>query len=102
MQLPVDTILGASTLNIGTISGGRAPNVIPDHAQAELFIRLVDSGDATLEAMQQAVNGQGRDATKCLRIPAVQLGSLARIRNHGGLVYHRHSRVRRQPGASRI
>ena len=35
-------MLGASTLNIGTISGGRAPNVIPDRAKAELFIRLVD------------------------------------------------------------
>jgi acetylornithine deacetylase len=46
VRLPVNEILGASTLNIGTISGGRAPNVIPDHAQAELFIRLVDSGDA--------------------------------------------------------
>ena len=42
VPLPVDKILGPSTLNIGTISGGRAPNVIPDHAQAELFIRLVD------------------------------------------------------------
>ncbi len=30
VQLPVDKILGASTLNIGTIAGGRAPNVIPD------------------------------------------------------------------------
>ena len=38
---------GQSTLNIGTISGGRAPNVIPDHAQAELFIRLVDDGEST-------------------------------------------------------
>ncbi len=45
LPLPVDKILGASTLNIGTISGGRAPNVIPDHAQAEIFIRLVDDGD---------------------------------------------------------
>src|SRR5580700_3056426 len=36
LRLPVDDMLGASTLNIGTIAGGRAPNVIPDHAQAEL------------------------------------------------------------------
>ena len=45
MKLPVDPVLGPSTLNIGTIKGGRAPNVIPDEARAELFIRLV--GDST-------------------------------------------------------
>ncbi len=76
VPLPVDAILGASTLNIGTISGGRAPNVIPDHAQAELFIRLVDSGDATLAAMKQAVQGKA-EIREVLTIPAVLLGSLA-------------------------
>jgi acetylornithine deacetylase len=75
VPLPVDKILGASTLNIGTISGGRAPNVIPDHARAELFIRLVDSGDATLRAMQQAASGKA-EIHEALRIPAVLLGSL--------------------------
>src|SRR5258708_2912452 len=29
IKLPVDELLGPSTLNIGTISGGRAPNIIP-------------------------------------------------------------------------
>ena len=75
VPLPVDKVLGASTLNIGTISGGRAPNVIPDHAQAELFIRLVDSGDSTLEAMKRAVNGKAA-IREVLTIPAVLLGSL--------------------------
>ena len=46
IPMPSDAMLGASTLNIGTIQGGRAPNVIPDHARAEVFIRLVDSGDS--------------------------------------------------------
>jgi acetylornithine deacetylase len=75
VRLPVDKILGASTLNIGTISGGRAPNVIPDHAQAELFIRLVDSGDETVAAMKDAVEGKA-DIREVLTIPAVLLGSL--------------------------
>jgi acetylornithine deacetylase len=75
VQLPVDKVLGASTLNIGTISGGRAPNVIADQAKAELFIRLVDSGDATLEAMKQAANGKAQ-IHEVLTIPAVLLGSL--------------------------
>ena len=53
MPLPVDPVLGPSTLNIGTIAGGRAPNVIADNARAEVMIRLVDDGDrirATREA----------------------------------------------------
>ena len=33
IELPVDPALGPSTLNIGTISGGRAPNVMADEAQ---------------------------------------------------------------------
>ena len=36
MPLPEDPVLGKTTLNIGTISGGRAPNIIPDAAKAEL------------------------------------------------------------------
>ncbi|HEX5228949.1 MAG TPA: M20/M25/M40 family metallo-hydrolase [Bryobacteraceae bacterium] len=75
VPLPVDPVLGRSTLNIGTISGGRAPNVIPDRAQAELFIRLVDSGDSTLVAIDRAVNGKV-DIREPLRIPAQLLGSL--------------------------
>jgi acetylornithine deacetylase len=75
VSLPVDKILGASTLNIGTISGGRAPNVIPDHAQAELFIRLVDSGDVTLAAMKQAIDGKA-EIREVLTIPALLLGTL--------------------------
>jgi acetylornithine deacetylase len=75
LRLPVNEILGQSTLNIGTISGGRAPNVIPDHAQAELFIRLVDSGERTLADLKQAVNGKA-EIREVLTIPALLLGSL--------------------------
>jgi acetylornithine deacetylase len=47
IALPVDDVLGPSTLNIGTIRGGRAPNVIPDEARAEIFIRLVCDASST-------------------------------------------------------
>jgi acetylornithine deacetylase len=76
IPLPVDKILGGSTLNIGTLAGGRAPNVIADSAQAEVFIRLVDDGAATLAAVQNAANGKA-DVREVLTIPAVHLGSLA-------------------------
>lgn len=75
IPLPTDKILGPSTLNIGTISGGRAPNVIPDHARAEVFIRLVDGGDATRALVHKAVSGKA-DLHEVLVVPAVLLGSL--------------------------
>ncbi len=75
LPLPTDKILGASTLNIGTISGGRAPNVIPDHASAEVFIRLIDDGAATRAAMKAAVNGTV-ELKEVLVVPALHLGSL--------------------------
>ena len=75
MPLPDDPVLGASTLNIGTIQGGRAPNVIPDHAQAEVFIRLVDDGASTRVAVADAVQGLAH-AREVLCIPAVRLGAL--------------------------
>lgn len=73
--LPVSEILGPSTLNIGLISGGRAPNVIPDSAKAELLIRLVDDGDSTVKAVRDACQGLV-GVTEVLRIPAVLLGSI--------------------------
>jgi acetylornithine deacetylase len=73
--LPVDAVLGASTLNIGSIQGGRAPNVIPDHAKAEIFIRLVDDGDSTRRAVAEAA-AASVEAREVLCIPAVRLGAI--------------------------
>lgn len=44
VALPVDPLFGPSTLNIGRLQGGEAPNVVAPAAHAELLIRLV--GDA--------------------------------------------------------
>src|SRR5215469_13516799 len=41
MPLPSDPEVGPCTLNIGLIDGGRAPNVIPDLAHADLLYRLI-------------------------------------------------------------
>ena len=75
IALPVDETLGPSTLNIGTIAGGRAPNVIPDEARAELLIRLVGDSSSTKRAMLQAARGRV-DVNEVLEIPALRLGSL--------------------------
>ncbi|HEY3938649.1 MAG TPA: M20/M25/M40 family metallo-hydrolase [Bryobacteraceae bacterium] len=75
MALPVNPILGPSTLNIGTIKGGVAPNVIPDEARAEIFIRVV--GEVTeLRESVKAASQPDALANEVLLIPAVHLGSL--------------------------
>ena len=58
IPLPEDSLLGKSTLNIGTISGGRAPNVVADEARAELMFRLVGDAAPVREAIQRAVAGR--------------------------------------------
>ena len=45
MPLPSDPDVGPCTLNVGLIEGGRAPNVIPDYAHADLLYRLVGPTD---------------------------------------------------------
>jgi len=45
MPLPSDPEIGPCTLNIGLIEGGRAPNVIADHAHADLLYRLIGPSD---------------------------------------------------------
>lgn len=75
MPLPVDEVLGPSTLNIGVISGGRAPNVIPDEAHAELFFRIVGDVNGMRHDIQAAAQPD-TDAHEVLLIPALHLGAL--------------------------
>lgn len=75
MPLQTHPILGPSTLNIGLISGGRAPNIVPDQCKAELMIRLVDDGASTRAAAEQTV-GSRAAVNEILRIPALHLGKL--------------------------
>jgi acetylornithine deacetylase len=45
MKLPENPEVGPCTKNVGIIEGGRAPNVIPDLAKAELLYRLAGPSD---------------------------------------------------------
>lgn len=73
-KLPVDEILGETTLNVGTLNGGRAPNVVPDEAHAEILVRLVGSPDPVRSILREAVAGRCEiDDGIC--IPALHLGS---------------------------
>lgn len=57
LPLPVTEDVGPSTLNVGLIEGGRAPNVIADHAEAHVLIRLVNPAAETRAAVLKAVEG---------------------------------------------
>lgn len=70
LPLPFDPVLGDSTLNIGTIQGGVAPNVIPSHARAQILIRTVGPTD-TLRKNILSVAEPGVSIDIALEIPAL-------------------------------
>ena len=67
-------MLGPCTLNVGTISGGRAPNVVADEARAEIMFRTVGDPAPLREAVAAAVVGRAM-AREVLHTPAIQLAS---------------------------
>jgi acetylornithine deacetylase len=75
LHLPEDPVLGKTTLNIGTISGGRAPNIIPDAAKAELAIRLVGDGRIVDRALRAAIGGAA-EMKEILSLPAMHFAAL--------------------------
>jgi len=75
IEMPSDPVLGRSTMNIGTITGGRAPNVIPDEAMASVMFRLVGDPSSLRAAISKAADGLA-EANEILCIPAVRLGTL--------------------------
>ena len=72
MPLPSAPEIGPCTLNIGLIEGGRAPNVIPDYAHADLLYRLVGPSDA-LRRQILATAGDQVKVTFPLEIPFLRL-----------------------------
>jgi acetylornithine deacetylase len=78
LKLPVHDTAGPSTLNIGLIEGGRAPNVIPDHATANLLIRLVGPAENLRREITDAVSGKA-EAKFILEIPFMELGTVPGI-----------------------
>src|ERR1700734_366650 len=71
LSLPSVEGVGPSTLNIGVIEGGRAPNVIADAASAQVLIRLVGPSDETRKALEQAAAGLA-EVEFVLEIPFVR------------------------------
>jgi acetylornithine deacetylase len=75
IELPVQPGIGPTTVNIGLIEGGRAPNVIADHARAQLLYRLVGPSAVLRQQIAQAAAGLAA-VEFSLEIPFVRLRSL--------------------------
>ncbi|HTA25738.1 MAG TPA: M20/M25/M40 family metallo-hydrolase [Terriglobales bacterium] len=75
IKLPSVEGIGPSTVNIGVIEGGRAPNVIPDKARAQLLYRLVGPSDKLREEIVRSVAGLAT-AEFVLEIPFTRLRTL--------------------------
>jgi acetylornithine deacetylase len=78
MKLPENPEIGPCTLNIGIIEGGRAPNVIPDFARAQLLYRLVGASDELRRQISETVAGQA-DIEVVLEIPFMKLQTVPGI-----------------------
>jgi acetylornithine deacetylase len=75
LPLPVTEDVGPSTLNVGLIEGGRAPNVVADHAEAQLLIRLVGPAEETRRSVLEAV-GDLAEVEFTLEIPFQRLRAI--------------------------
>ena len=58
-EFPSDPFFGGTTVNIGTISGGTALNVIPPRAEAGLAIRLTTSRAPVEQMLREIVGDRG-------------------------------------------
>ena len=75
IPLPITEDVGESTMNIGQIEGGRAPNVVADQASAQVLIRLVGDSAETRAALLRAAGGLA-EVEFPLEIPFVRLRTL--------------------------
>lgn len=78
LPLPVADDVGPSTLNVGLIQGGRAPNVIADHADAQIAVRLVGDSAPVRAAILEAAAGLA-EVDFTLEIPFVRLRTIPGI-----------------------
>jgi acetylornithine deacetylase len=74
LVLPLPTLedVGPSTLNIGQIQGGHAPNVVADKAEAQVLVRLVGDSAPVRAALVEAASGLA-EVDFTLEIPFVRL-----------------------------
>jgi len=75
LPLPVAHDVGQSTLNIGQIEGGYAPNVIADKAEAQVLVRLVGDSKPVRAELTEAAAGLA-EVEFTLEIPFIRLRAI--------------------------
>ena len=58
LALPVDPVLGATTVNVGLIKGGTEANIVPAQCEAEMMVRLVGDRAPVQAALDQWAAGR--------------------------------------------
>jgi acetylornithine deacetylase len=72
LELPVTEDVGPTTVNVGLVTGGRAPNVIADKSEAQVLTRLVGDSAPVRQAILEACEGLA-EVDFTLEIPFVRL-----------------------------
>lgn len=75
LELPTDPVLGATTINIGAVSGGVADNVIAPAAEARLMARLVSPEEEVWRVLMRWANDRAT-IERGVTVPAVRLQPL--------------------------
>ena len=75
LELPSDAILGDTTINIGTLAGGLADNVIAPSAEAKIMARIVGPVDEMLAILTRWAGDRATLKVGAV-VPPVRLGSL--------------------------
>jgi acetylornithine deacetylase len=78
LPLPVEPEIGPSTLNIGLIEGGRAPNVIADKAEAHLLIRTVGPSQEVKDLILKTV-GDRAEVTFSLDLSYIRMRKVGNL-----------------------
>jgi acetylornithine deacetylase len=78
LTLPTDPVLGETTINIGSLAGGVADNVVAPWAEARLMARLVSPASELTAVLERWVNGRAKIEFDVL-VPPVMLGTIPGI-----------------------
>lgn len=58
LSLPVDPVLGPTTINVGLIKGGTEANIVPAHCEAEMMVRMVGDREPVQATLEQWAAGR--------------------------------------------
>lgn len=75
LELPHDALLGATTINVGMISGGVADNVVAPSAEARIMVRLVSDAEEMWGLLETWVAGRATLEPGSM-VPAMRMNAL--------------------------